>query len=183
MVKDDQQKIFYDKGKNLFSAKEYQSAYNEFRKIDIQPLNFDDKALVYHYMAMCMSYLGKWIESLDLFERAKQYYPEFGLVHFNQGLTYFFFASAQKYPEKWYEMALKCFKQSLFQEASNPEAWYYRGLMHKLLGQEHQAKYSYENVFTLAPRFQNLQMCEVYEKMYIHKNLSSKKFSDNINSK
>ena len=179
MNKDDCRALF-SQAKLHFNEGSYREAADAFGQIALPGLTFEDKALVFHYLALCSSFLEHFSDSLDYFERAKKEEPESALISFNQGLTYYFLASRQKKPRLYLKMALHCFNDALAKEATNPEFWYYRGYMHALLDNTDKAIYCFERVFSLAQCFENKELCELYEEMYVRKNLSAKKLPDHI---
>ncbi len=179
MDKDDYRALF-SKAKEQYEAHAYPQAIDTLNSFDFLGLNYDDRSLVYHYLALCHSHLDAFSTSLMYFELAKKEEPQTALIDFNQGMTYYFLGTREKHRRLYFSMALRCFNHALDKDSSNPEYWYYRGFMHTLLGKTHDAVYCYERVFSLAPRFENRELCDLYETMYVERYLSAKQLSQNI---
>lgn len=183
IMQKEEYKELFSKAKQSYADEHYKEAVDALERISLPGLNFDDKSLILHYLALCHSHLDQFKESLTYFERAKKEEPQSALIPFNQGLTYYYFATRVDKPKLYLEMALRCFKHALSKEAANPEYWYYRGYMHSLLNKTDEAIYCYERVFSLAKRFENRELCELYEEMYVRRNLSAKQLPNNVQSK
>jgi len=146
----------YKRGKQLYKEKKHKEALEYFSLIDTKELGNFDESIVHHFKALCFAHLGKLSKSMDSFQLALKYRPNYAKIYFDMGLTWYFFYDKSKVKEavlkmmkkeSKVEMAITCFEEALLLEPENSMFWYYRGYMLELMGKEQEAHESFEKCF------------------------------------
>ncbi len=146
----------YKRGKQLYKEKKHREALEYFSLVDVHDLGNFDESIVHHFKALCFAHLRKLGKSMEEFQLALKFRPNYAKIYFDMGLTWFFFHSRNKVQEAVMriidkrnniEEALKCFEESLLLEPENSMSWYYRGYMLELLERDQEAHESYEKCF------------------------------------
>jgi len=164
----------FRKGKLRYIQDKHKEALDSFSKMDLKGMGNFDESTVHHYKALCYAKLMKFEKSIEEFQLAEKFHPNNAKIHFDKGMTHYFFYSKNWISqffikafnrENKLEGAIECFQGGILVDSKNADCWYYRGYMLELLGREKEAKESFLKSIECDKKIKNSEGSGLFTKL------------------